>query len=73
MSPFISSVIDEISEITGYELVVKDMEVFVGDFRADIVCKDVNTEEIVVIENQLESSDHSHLGKSLTYFANLEH
>ena len=72
MSPFISSVIDEISEITGYELVVKDMEVFVGDFRADIVCKDVNTEEIVVIENQLESSDHSHLGKSLTYFANLE-
>ena len=72
MSPFISSVIDEISEITGYELVVKDIEVFVGDFRADIVCKDVNTEEIVVIENQLESSDHSHLGKSLTYFANLE-
>lgn len=72
MSPFISANIDEISAITGYELEVKAMEVFVGDFRADIVCRDVNTDEIVVIENQLESSDHSHLGKSLTYFANLE-
>lgn len=72
MSPFISSVIDELSEITGYELVVKDVEVFVGDFRADIVCKDSNTDEIIVIENQLDTSDHPHLGKSLTYFANLD-
>lgn len=72
MSPFICSVIGELSEITGYELEVQDLEVFVGDFRADIVCKDSNTNEIVIIENQLEISDHPHLGKSLTYLANLE-
>lgn len=72
MSPFISSIVDELSEITGYDLDVQGTEVPVGDFRADIVCKDTNTDEIVIIENQLEASDHSHLGKILTYFANLE-
>lgn len=71
MSPFISEHIDDISEITGYDLEVTSMECFIGDFRADIICKDINTDDIIVIENQLENSDHSHLGKSLTYFSNL--
>lgn len=72
MSPFIIDVLDDISKITGYELEVVDTEVTIGDFRADIVCKDSQTGEIIIIENQLESSDHSHLGKSLTYLSNLD-
>ena len=71
MSPFIAEVIDDISEITGYNLEVISMEQFIGDFRADIICKDTYTDDIVIIENQLESSDHDHLGKSLTYFSNI--
>lgn len=71
MSPFIAEVIDDISEITGYDLEVISMEQFIGDFRADIICKDIHTDDIVVIENQLENSDHDHLGKSLTYFSNI--
>lgn len=71
MSPFIIEHIDDISDITGYDLEVVDREVFVGDFRADIVCKDINTNEIVVIENQLDKSDHEHLGKSFVYLSNL--
>ena len=50
MSPHIVEHIDDISEITGYDLEVTDTELFVGDFRADIVCKDANTGDIVVIE-----------------------
>jgi len=71
MSPHIVEHIDEISEITGYDLEVTDTELFVGDFRADIVCKDANTGDIIVIENQLGRSDHDHIGKSFTYLANL--
>ena len=71
MSPHIVEHIDDISEITGYDLEVTDTELFVGDFRADIVCKDANTGDIVVIENQLGRSDHDHIGKSFTYLANL--
>ena len=71
MSPFIAQNIDQISKITGYDLEVVDREVFVGDFRADIVCKDINTNEVVIIENQIDKSDHEHLGKAFVYFSNL--
>jgi len=72
MSPFVVEHLDEISEITGYDLEMTNMELYVGDFRADIVCKDNNTGDIIVIENQLDQSDHDHLGKALTYLTNLD-
>lgn len=47
-------------------------ELPVGPFRADIVCKAVGSNELVLIENQIERSDHIHLGQILTYAAGLE-
>ena len=72
MSPFIKDHIDDISAITDKDLEVVDMEVFVGDFRADIICKDTETNDIVVIENQLDRTDHDHIGKAITYLSNLD-
>lgn len=71
MSPFIMEHIDEIAKITGYNyLEVIDSEVFIGDFRADIICKD-SEDNIIIIENQLGKSNHDHLGKSWVYLSNL--
>jgi hypothetical protein len=39
----------------------------VGPFRADILCKDTANDQWVLIENQRERTDHSHLGQLLTY------
>ena len=54
------------------DLEVEAEEKNVGPFRADILCKDTATGNWVLVENQLERTDHSHLGQLLTYAAGLQ-
>jgi hypothetical protein len=60
-----------LGQAIGIELELEAQEKFVGPFRADILCKDVGSSQWVLIENQLERTDHSHLGQLLTYAAGL--
>lgn len=60
-----------LGETIGIELELESQETEVGPFRADILCKDTATNNWVLIENQLERTDHSHLGQLLTYAAGL--
>lgn len=61
-----------LSETLGLELELEAQEKAVGPFRADLLCKDIGTNAWVLIENQLERTDHSHLGQLLTYASGLE-
>ena len=61
-----------LGEALGLELKVEAVERAVGPFRADILCKDAGTDHWVLIENQLEASDHRHLGQILTYASGLD-
>ena len=62
--------IAQLGEAIGIELEVKGQEQNVGPFRADILCTD-QEDHYVLIENQLELTDHKHLGQILTYAAGL--
>jgi hypothetical protein len=56
----------------GIDLELEAQEKAVGPFRADILCKDIGTGAWVLIENQLERTDHIHLGQLLTYASGLQ-
>ena len=53
----------------GLDLEPVKQEVPAGYFWLDILAREKTDGEMVAIENQLESTDHSHLGQSLTYAA----
>ena len=63
--------IEYLNDILGLTLVDIDKEVFVGPYRCDLVAKDETSGITVVIENQLEATNHDHLGKIITYASGL--
>ena len=60
-----------LSETLGMDLETTGTEQSVGAYRADLLCKDAFSGNAVLIENQLEKTNHSHLGQILTYSAGL--
>lgn len=61
-----------LGEALGIDLELEAQEKAVGPFRADLLCKDIGRDSWVLIENQLERTDHGHLGQLLTYASGLE-
>ena len=64
--------IQELGDTLGLSLTDVETEKFVGKYRCDILCKDEITGKVVLIENQLEPTDHDHLGKIITYASGLD-
>jgi Domain of unknown function (DUF4268) len=64
--------LEVLGDTLGIGLELEAQEKTVGPFRADILCKDIGGGHWVLIENQLERTDHLHLGQLLTYAAGLQ-
>ena len=64
--------IELLNDEIGLTLTDIQKEVFVGTYRCDLVAKDETTGIKVIIENQLEATNHDHLGKIITYASGLD-
>lgn len=68
-TPWLLTNADVLSDLLGMDLELETAEHPVGGFYLDLVGKDAATGDRVIVENQLETSDHTHLGQILTYAA----
>ena len=71
-TPWMAKRIDLLAETLGLEddLEVESREEPIGRYRADLVCSSQAGK--VLVENQLDETDHSHLGQVLAYAAGVE-
>lgn len=72
-TPWLAENIGELSGALGIQIDVKETEMKVGAYVLDIyaVAKE-NPDTVIVIENQLDKTDHGHLGQLLAYAAGLD-
>lgn len=61
-----------LSKEVGIDIEVIETEMSVGRYNVDIYARDTESSKRIVIENQLENTNHDHLGKMLVYAAGLD-
>ncbi|MDK2937414.1 MAG: hypothetical protein PWP62_2422 [Eubacteriaceae bacterium] len=61
-----------LSDTIGIDIVLEEIESSVGDFNVDLYAYEEGTKRKIIIENQLENTDHNHLGKIITYASGKE-
>ena len=57
----------ELSDSIGIEIDLEERESSVGSFNVDLYATESGTGRKIIIENQLEDTNHDHLGKLITY------
>ncbi len=61
--------LDALSEEIGVDIKLIKTEASVGKFSVDILAEEEASGRKIIIENQLEDTNHDHLGKIITYAA----
>lgn len=71
-TPWLAESLGTLGDALGLDLELVSREVRVGPFACDIQAQEAGSGRRVIIENQLEATDHGHLGQLITYAAGLD-
>lgn len=66
-TPWVAENVELLADAVGLDITVDETESSVGNFNVDIYASETGTDRKIIIENQLEDTDHDHLGKLITY------
>src|SRR5437763_212616 len=64
-TPWLADQLDILGEALGLDLELVERESAVGDFACDLLAQETGTNRPIIIENQLEPTNHQHLGQLL--------
>jgi hypothetical protein len=70
-TPWLPSNADRLVNVLGIEIELSAAEHPVGGDKLDLVGRDITNDAVLIVENQLEGTDHSPLGQVLTYAAGM--
>jgi hypothetical protein len=68
-TPWLLANADHLAEVLGIDLELQAAEHAVGGFWLDLLGRDLTNDCVLIVENQLSATDHSHLGQLMTYAA----
>jgi hypothetical protein len=68
-TPWLLENAEHLAEVLGIDLELQAAEHQVGGFWLDLLGRDLTNDCVLIVENQLASTDHSHLGQLMTYAA----
>ena len=68
-TPWLLAHSEHLAEVLGVDLELQAAEHAVGGFLLDLIGRDLTNDCVLIVENQLTATDHSHLGQLMTYAA----
>jgi len=71
-TPWLAANADVLGEVLGLEVEFTQSEQQVGPYAVDIIGRDLTHNSVLIVENQLEKTNHTHLGQLITYAANTD-
>jgi hypothetical protein len=71
-TPWLAANAELLGEVLGLEVEFTQSEQQVGPYAVDIIGRDLTHNSVLIVENQLEKTNHTHLGQLITYAANTD-
>lgn len=69
LTPWLLDNAEILGEVLKLDIELNEAEHPVGSFSLDLIGRDLTNDCVLIVENQLEQTDHGHLGQLLTYAA----